>query len=70
MIATKSGMSAYTTQELYDHVERQDALYNKASSWARRNNWPRWKSNSAAICAEIQERMLNGSDDRQLGDAS
>ena len=66
MKATKSGMAGYSTQELYDYAERKDAQYQKASAWSKRNNWQGWQGSLAAICAEIQSRMLNGTDERNL----
>ena len=58
MKATKSGMAAYTTQELIDHVKSTDAKYKKAPAFIKRTSFARWASNSAAIAAEIQTRML------------
>ena len=58
MKATKSGMATYTTQELIDYVKTTDAKYKKAPSFIKRTSFTRWASNSAAITAEIQARML------------
>ena len=55
---TKTKMSTYSTSELIAYVERKDKLYAKAPAFIRRTSMIRWQSNSAAICAEIQERML------------
>ena len=57
MMATKTGMAEYSTQELIDYVERTDQKVKKAPAFIRRNSFTRWKSVSAAICSEIQKRQ-------------
>jgi|TARA_R110000824_G_scaffold305271_6_gene493145 hypothetical protein len=57
MIATKTGMAKYSTQELINYVERTDKKVKAVPASIRRNSFPRWNSNSAAICAEIQNRQ-------------
>ena len=57
--ATKIGMQDYTIEQLIAYVERTDAKYKKAPAFIKRTSFARWKSNSAAICAEIQIRLLN-----------
>jgi hypothetical protein len=56
---TISQMKEYSTDELIAYVERTDAKYKKASKFIRRNSFSNWKNASAAICAEIQKRMLS-----------
>ena len=60
MKATKEGMATYTVEQLRDYVERTNAKYHKAPAFIRRTSFARWVSNEAAICAEIQTRLLNG----------
>jgi hypothetical protein len=57
MKATATGMANYSTQELIDHVERTDKKVKAAPAFIRRTSFSGWKSNSAAICAEIQKRQ-------------
>ena len=57
MIATKTGMEKYSTQELINYVERTDKKVKAVPASIRRNSFSRWNSNSAAICAEIQNRQ-------------
>ena len=59
MRATREGMKGYTIEQLTAFVENTDAKYKKAPAFIRRTSYERWKSNSAAICAEIQIRLLN-----------
>lgn len=65
MRATIKGMSKYTTQELYDYEGRMQDRYEKASPWVKRHSMSGWPAAAAAICAEIQRRMLDGRDERQ-----
>jgi hypothetical protein len=58
MIATKTGMAGYSTQELFDYVERTDKKIEAAPAFIRRTSYAGWRSHSAAICAEIQERQI------------
>ena len=59
MKATKEGMKGYTVEQLAAFVERTDAKYQQAPAFIKRTSYARWKSNSAAICAEIQIRLIN-----------
>ena len=59
MKATKQGMKDYTIEQLSAYVERTDAKYRQAPAFIKRTSLARWKSNSAAICAEIQIRLMN-----------
>ena len=58
MNATKTGMASYSTQELIDYVERTDKKIEAAPAFIRRTSYAGWRSHSAAICAEIQERQI------------
>lgn len=58
IIATKKGMSEYTTKELYDYVKRMDAKYEKAPKFIKRTSLMNYKSNAAAISNEISRRLL------------
>jgi hypothetical protein len=59
MKATKEGMKGYTIEQLSDYVERTDEKYRQAPAFIKRTSLARWKSNSAAICAEIQIRLMD-----------
>ena len=59
MKATKEGMKDYTIEQLTAFVEHTDAKFKQAPAFIKRTSFARWKSNSAAICAEIQIRLLN-----------
>jgi hypothetical protein len=56
---TRNQMTEYTTAELVAYVERKDEQYKKAPAFIRRTSFSNWNNTSAAICAEIQSRMLN-----------
>tara|TARA_R110000764_G_scaffold17111_3_gene47105 strand:- start:474 stop:665 length:192 start_codon:yes stop_codon:yes gene_type:complete len=58
IIATKKGMSDYTTQELYEYVEKVNAKYEAAPAFIKRTSFIHWKNNEVAICREIQTRVL------------
>ncbi len=56
---TRKQMTEYTIDELMAYVERKDKQYKKAPAFIRRTSFSNWNNTSAAICAEIQSRILN-----------